>query len=331
MALAANGGVASASSTYSSHYAVSGVNNGVRTGAGWAAGAGGWNDATEHTYPDWVEIAFSGPKTINEIDVFTLQDNHGAPVTETMTFAEHGITDFDVQYWNGSAWLNVPGGQIKGNNHVWRKLTFAGINTTKIRVVVNKALDGYSRIVEIEAYTSSVVPAPSATPTPAPTSSPTPTPTSGIPTAGEPFAADSVEPTPPFAVTNGYISQPRGTSLADGGRVSYEFTVPDHGEYAVIFEVNAANWYSNSLYLNVDAEPEDPVMTWDIPVTNGFQNRIASWRGGGTIDNNQFAPKFFLLSPGKHELIIRGKESNTEFKTITIVKRPAPPNDLVVP
>ena len=62
--------------------------------------------------------------------------------------------------WNGSAWLNVPGGQITGNNHVWRKLTFAGINTTKIRVVVNKALDGYSRIVEIEAYTSSVVPAP---------------------------------------------------------------------------------------------------------------------------------------------------------------------------
>ena len=140
-----------------------------------------------------------------------------------------------------------------------------------------------------------------------------------------------MSPRPPFAVTDGYISQPTGTSLTEGGRVSYKFTVPDHGEYAVIFEVDAANAGANSLYLNVDAEPEDPVMIWDIPVTTGFETRIASWRGGGTFDNNQFVPKYFLLSPGKHELIIRGREGNTKFKTITIVKRPSPPNDLVIP
>ena len=32
--------------TFSSGFAVNGVNNGVRSGAGWAAGPGGWNDAT---------------------------------------------------------------------------------------------------------------------------------------------------------------------------------------------------------------------------------------------------------------------------------------------
>ncbi len=333
VALAANGGVASASSTLSSNYAVNGVNNGDRTGAGWALGSGGWNDATPDTYPDWVEIAFSGSRTINEVDVFTFQDHPGAAPTESMTFGTHGITAFDVQYWNGSAWINVPGGQITGNNLVWRKLTFSGISTSKIRVVVNSALGGYSRIVEIEAYSSSVVPAPtpSATPTPAPTSSPSPTPTSGIPTAGESFAADSVELTSPFGATDGYVSQPSGTSLEGGGSAVYKFTVPDHGEYAVVFEVDAAHTGSNSLYLNVDADPQDPVMVWDIPVTTGFQARVASWRGGGTFDANQFVPKYFLLSPGQHDLIVRGREGNTKFKTITILKRPDPPNDLVIP
>ena len=329
MALAANGGVASASSTFSSNYAVNGVNNGERSGAGWAVGSGGWNDATEDTYPDWVEIAFSGSRTINEVDVFTLQDNFHfpSPPTESLTFSLHGITAFDVQYWNGSAWINVPGGQITGNNRVWRKLTFSGISTSKIRVVVNKALAGYSRIVEIEAYSSSGVPAP----TPAPTSSPSPTPTSGIPTVGESFAADSVELTSPFGATDGYVSQPSGTSLEEGGSAVYKFTVSDHGEYAVVFEVDAANTGSNSLYLNVDADPQDPVMVWDIPVTTGFQARVASWRGGGTFDANQFVPKYFLLSPGQHDLIVRGREGNTKFKTITILQRPAPPNDLVIP
>ena len=327
VALAANGGVASASSTFSSNYAVNGVNNGDRTGAGWAVGSGGWNDATEQTYPDEVEIAFSGPKTINEIDVFTLQDHPGEPPTESMTFADHGITDFDVQSWNGSAWINVPGGQIRGNNRVWRKLTFAPINTTKIRVVVNKALGAYSRIVEIEADTSSALPAQ----TTIATATPTPSPTPASSTFSVSFPADSEQPTLPFAVTDGYISQPSGTSLANGGRVSYEFTVPEHGEYAVVLDVDAPDTGENSLYLNIDAEPEDPIMIWDIPVTSGFQTRVASWRGGGTVDNNQFVPRYFLLSPGQHQLIIRGREGNTKFRTITIVKRPPPPNDLVIP
>ena len=155
---------------------------------------------------------------------------------------------------------------------------------------------------------------------------PTPSPTPGSSTFSVSFPADSEKstekPTGSFAVTDGYISQSSGTGLTEGGRVVYEFTVPDHGEYSVIFEVDAANAGENSLYLNIDAEPQDPVMIWDIPATTGFQSRVASWRGGGTFDNNQFVPKYFLLSPGDHELIIRGREANTKFKKITIVKRP---------
>jgi len=152
-ALAANGGVASASSVHSAGYPVAAVNNGDRTGAGWGSG-GGWNDATRNVYPDWVQIDFNGPKAISEIGVFTLQDNYGSPVqpTEAMIFSLYGITSFEVQYWNGAAWVTVPDGSITGNNKVWRRIQFTPITTSAVRVLVNASLAGYSRIVEIEAW-----------------------------------------------------------------------------------------------------------------------------------------------------------------------------------
>ena len=134
VALATNGGVASASSTHSPGYSVEGVNNGDRNGNGWANGSGGWNDGTIDAYPDWVEVAFNGSPTINEINVFTVQDDYNSPSppTATMTFTQYGITAFDVQYWTGSAWANVPNGSVVGNNLVWRRFTFTDISTTKI-------------------------------------------------------------------------------------------------------------------------------------------------------------------------------------------------------
>ena len=154
VALAANGGVATASSVYSVNYPVVAVNNGDRQGVKWGAG-GGWNDVTSGVYPDWVQITFNGQKSINEIDVFTLQDNYPAPVEPTvgMTFSKYGITSFDVQYWDGTAWVTVPGGSITGNKLVRRTVTFPTVTTDRIRVVVNASLASYSRITEIEAYT----------------------------------------------------------------------------------------------------------------------------------------------------------------------------------
>src|SRR5207237_5837882 len=97
VALASNGAVATASSTYNSSYPASAVNNGDRKGLNLGNG-GTWNDATPGVYPDWVQIDFNGAKTINEIDVFTIQDNYGNPVepTDAMTFALYGILAFDV-------------------------------------------------------------------------------------------------------------------------------------------------------------------------------------------------------------------------------------------
>jgi hypothetical protein len=193
VALASLGSVATASSTLSGSYPVTAINDGDRKGIGWANG-GGWNDGTSGSYPDWVQIDFSGNKTIGEIDVFTLQDNNTNPSDPTpgMTFTLYGITAFDVQYWNGSSWVTVPNGSVTGNNLVWRQFTFTPVTTGKIRVVVNNSLASYSRIVEVEAWLSggpTTTPTPTGTPTPTATSTPTPTPTPAVTPTPTPTSA----------------------------------------------------------------------------------------------------------------------------------------------
>jgi RHS repeat-associated protein len=167
VAARANGGTATASSAISAMmsgsitytFPPSGAIDGDRKGLNWGFG-GGWNDETAATYPDWLQVDFSRMQTISEIDVFTIQDNYTRPLPPTplMTFSRYGITAFQVQYWTGSAWQDIPGGKVSGNKLVWRRFMFAPITTDRIRVVVNAALDNYSRIVEVEAWAIAAMP-----------------------------------------------------------------------------------------------------------------------------------------------------------------------------
>jgi Putative Ig domain/IPT/TIG domain/F5/8 type C domain/NedA-like, galactose-binding domain len=155
VAAAANGGAATASSTYSAAYPASGAINGDHKGLNWGAG-GAWADGTPGQFPDWLEVDFAGAQTINEIDVFSLQDNAAAPVEPTlgMPFTLYGLTDFQVQSWDGTQWVTVPGGSVTGNTQVWRQVLFTPLSTSRIRVLVTGALGNFSRIAEVEAYTS---------------------------------------------------------------------------------------------------------------------------------------------------------------------------------
>jgi len=94
--------------------------------------------------------------------------------------------------------------------------------------------------------------------------------------------------------------------------------------------VNAPDIAHNSLYVNIDAQPTDPAMIWQIPLTAGMESRIVSWQGAGTWDNPQFVPEVFSLTAGNHQLIIRGREMNTQFGNISILKMVQPPQNLRV-
>ena len=157
VALTANGATATASSTWSNppySYLPSSVNNGDHRGLNPGNNSNWASNGT--SLPQWMEVAFASSKTINEIDVFSLQDNYMNPIepTETTTFSLYGLTAFEVQYWTGSAWATVPGGSVSSNNKVWKKITFAPLTTTKIRVYITATSDAWSRLVEVEAWTA---------------------------------------------------------------------------------------------------------------------------------------------------------------------------------
>ncbi|MFD0678675.1 MULTISPECIES: fibronectin type III domain-containing protein [unclassified Paenibacillus] len=156
VALALNGGTASSSTTISSSFTESSINNGDRRGLNWGNG-GGWNDGTPDVYPDWVQIDFNGSQAIYGIDVFTIQDNFGNPSepTTTMTFSQFGITDYTVQYWNGLTWVILTNGNVTENNNVWKQFTFSPVVTNKIRLTITNAKSNFSRVIELEAWTQS--------------------------------------------------------------------------------------------------------------------------------------------------------------------------------
>jgi RHS repeat-associated protein len=160
-ALAAAGATASASSKLDDNRAPAGAIDGDRAGHNWGAG-GGWHDSTPNSFPDWLAVDFGGPKTVDEIDVFSVQDTYSSPQepSEAAAFTQYGLVDFDVQRWDGSNWVTVPGGAVRGNNLVWRRLKFAPVTTQKIRLLVHAGQASHSRVAELEAWGPAGAPPP---------------------------------------------------------------------------------------------------------------------------------------------------------------------------
>ncbi len=109
---------------------------------------------------------------------------------------------------------------------------------------------------------ASPTPGPSPGPNPGPDPGPAPTPAPAV-GSGLTFAADSGAIKDPFVVANGTLSQPVETTVANGGRTVYGFSILRAGNYLVSALVSAPNEGQNSFYVNIDAEPADPLMIWD--------------------------------------------------------------------
>jgi hypothetical protein len=156
-------------------------------------------------------------------------------------------------------------------------------------------------------------------------------PVSGAAPLGLSFPATAGAITAPFTVTtNNTISQTTETvDPTQGGRASYYFTVPSSGNYTVSASVYAPSDSADSLFVNIDGEPTSPTMVWDIPIYAGFANQLVSWRGTGTTP---ISPQVWALTPGVHQLIIRGREAGAEFGQITIApfnqSKPSSPTNL---
>jgi len=181
--------------------------------------------------------------------------------------------------------------------------------------------------------TPTSTPSPSVAPSPTPSATATPTATaapSASPMAGLSFGSTAGDISDPFTTnSDNTVSQSAETvDPTQGGKAAYTFNIDNAGDYVVAAYVDAPSLGNNSFFVNIDSEPTDPIMIWDVPVTSGLEQRTVSWRGNGTDVTSQFDPKVFTLTKGSHQLIIRGREAGTKIQQIIISKMPAPPSNL---
>ena len=90
--------------------------------------------------------------------------------------------------------------------------------------------------------------------------------------------------------------------------------------------VSAPDASSNSFFVKIDGEPQDPASVWEFPAKTGFTEQMVSFRGTPTP-----ASQAHTLGEGPHQLIIRGRGANAQLDRLAIVKLPelpAPPAKL---
>jgi hypothetical protein len=123
----------------------------------------------------------------------------------------------------------------------------------------------------------------------------------------------------PFVFNNRALFQQYTTySLSSSAQAKYTFTLPSPGMYYITGIVNAPNSNHNSFYINIDSQPTNPYMIWDIIKTNNWERRFVSWRENKLPEQNTRDRKFFTLTAGEHTVILRGRESNTQIRNIVI-------------
>jgi hypothetical protein len=165
-----------------------------------------------------------------------------------------------------------------------------------------------------------ITPAPTVKPTPTTLPTPIPAPSFSTNTYVE---AEAGNIRLPFKKYNGSVYQTTNNqgNAAAGGAATYVFTVPTAGVYTLEALVNAPTLASDSVSVNIDNQPQDPSMVWDIRLTHGVELRRLSWRGTGSADasNQQYNPKVFTLTAGRHTVIIRGREANVQIDKIRLI------------
>ena len=298
VALQANGGVATASNTASASYPASSINNGDSRGSVWGAG-GGWYNGKKGAFPEWVQVQFNGQKSIDEIDVFSIQDAFTSPIIPTTTtlFTKYGVTAFNVQYCTdptaatcgptGTGWTTVTNGNVTGNNLVWRTFTFPAVTTDRIRVQITATLDGYSRLAEVEAYGTaggSVVPT-------------TPAITWANPAAityGTPLSTTQLNATASVPGTFSYT--PAGGMVLSTGTqtLSTTFTPTD-----------TVNYTSATATVSLVVNKATPVITWANPAAITYGTALSATQLNATTS----VPGTFSYTPANGSLLSTGTQT----------------------
>ncbi|MEV4356749.1 hypothetical protein [Nonomuraea sp. NPDC049625] len=96
---------------------------------------------------DWYELNFGSAKTVNEVRLY-FKDSRPASATY------RAPASYDIQYYNGSAWVSVPGqaktpSAPRANYNV---VQFSAVSTQRLRVLVTAASGARTGLTEIKVF-----------------------------------------------------------------------------------------------------------------------------------------------------------------------------------
>jgi len=117
------------------------------------------NDGSANTYdnrarwlsaaqtPNWVELSWDEPHSITAARIISGYNYGGYRVGDP-------IHDFVLQWFDGDAWQDIPETQTQGNEDVDWQCRFRPVTSKRVRLLVEGAKGGISRIWEVELYES---------------------------------------------------------------------------------------------------------------------------------------------------------------------------------
>jgi hypothetical protein len=150
-ALASNGAKATASSVLdAANFAPKGLIDGIRDDTNWSRGHG-WASQPVHPLPQWVEIAFSQPRSVSRFVVISYADKHDPSSVNTW-----GVENYDIEIWDSSSnsWKLVV--SEKQNRVMINRVHVLErpIQTSKFRLLIKNVapFDDIARLLQVEAW-----------------------------------------------------------------------------------------------------------------------------------------------------------------------------------
>ncbi|MDA0646844.1 xylosidase, partial [Nonomuraea ferruginea] len=100
---------------------------------------GTWPETGQH----WAELTWSSAQALNRADVYFFDDEQGIDMPAS----------WKLQYWNGSAYADVPGASAYGlAKNQYNTVTFSSVNTTRLRVLLTGNGSSSVGLLEVKAF-----------------------------------------------------------------------------------------------------------------------------------------------------------------------------------
>ncbi|MFI7153722.1 discoidin domain-containing protein [Nonomuraea sp. NPDC050022] len=95
------------------------------------------------TGQQWVDLTWSSAQNLNKAEVYFFDDDEGIDMPAS----------WKLQYWNGSAYVDVPGASAYGlAKNQYNTVTFTATNTTRLRVLMTGNGTSSVGLLEVKAY-----------------------------------------------------------------------------------------------------------------------------------------------------------------------------------